>query len=133
MKKRVNHTDPVDQVRLRVMIGNFHGAIYMVRLAAGSVFLGSRRNDKQEPHHDRTNFSRGAPRPTANPACQRRCHRQYCTGGRNLITQWLLGLFENQELARDYLVGAEIQQLISSNIFQFDAFKAERLNVSCEG
>ena len=36
-EKRVNNTDPVDQVRLRVMIGNFHGASHMVRLAAGSV------------------------------------------------------------------------------------------------
>ena len=40
MKNRVDNTDPVDQVRLRVMIGNFHGASILVRLAAGSVYLG---------------------------------------------------------------------------------------------
>lgn len=36
-ENRVNNTDPVVQVRLRVMFGNFHGAGKMVRLAAGSV------------------------------------------------------------------------------------------------
>lgn len=38
-ENRVNNTDPVVQVRLRVMFGNFHGAGKMVRLAAGSVCL----------------------------------------------------------------------------------------------
>ena len=34
---RVNDTDPVIQVRLRVMVGNFHGA-HRVRLVAGFVY-----------------------------------------------------------------------------------------------
>jgi len=37
-EKRVNNTDPVVQVRLRVMVGNFHGAPKKARLAAGFVF-----------------------------------------------------------------------------------------------
>jgi hypothetical protein len=35
--KRVNDTDPVIQVRLRVTLGNFRGA-HRVRLVAGSVY-----------------------------------------------------------------------------------------------
>ena len=56
MRKRVNNTDPVVQVRLRVMIGNFHGASHMVRLAAGSVYPGS-SNHKQETMYVDTNLS----------------------------------------------------------------------------
>ena len=37
-EKRVNNTDPVVQVRLRVMVGNFHGALKKVCLAAGFVY-----------------------------------------------------------------------------------------------
>lgn len=44
VEKRINNTDPVVQVRLCVMVGNFHGACKKVRLAAGFVYpkLGSR-------------------------------------------------------------------------------------------
>jgi len=37
-EKRINNTDPVVQVRLCVMVGNFHGARKKVRLAAGFVY-----------------------------------------------------------------------------------------------
>jgi hypothetical protein len=38
VEKRINNTDPVVQVRLCVMVGNFHGACKKVRLAAGFVY-----------------------------------------------------------------------------------------------
>jgi|GEM_PF-5993943 len=38
VEKRINNTDPVVQVRLCVMVGNFHGARKKVRLAAGFVY-----------------------------------------------------------------------------------------------
>lgn len=37
VKNRVNHTDPVVQVRLRVVWGNLHGAYKKVYLATGFV------------------------------------------------------------------------------------------------
>ena len=36
MKKRVNDTDPVIRLRLRVTIGNFHGVLW-IQLVAGFV------------------------------------------------------------------------------------------------
>jgi hypothetical protein len=39
VENRINNTDPVVQVRLCVMVGNFHGARKKVRLAAGFVYL----------------------------------------------------------------------------------------------
>ena len=37
-ENRINNTDPVVQVCLCVMVGNFHGARKKVRLAAGFVY-----------------------------------------------------------------------------------------------
>ena len=42
-ENRVNNTDPVVQVRLRVLVGNFHGTLKKVCLAAGFVYPNFRR------------------------------------------------------------------------------------------
>lgn len=64
VENRINNTDPVVQVRLCVMVGNFHGACKKVRLAAGFVYpklsirlllLASGGNMQNQRTHKRTN------------------------------------------------------------------------------
>lgn len=59
VEKRINNTDPVVQVRLCVMVGNFHGACKKVRLAAGFVYPNA-----EHPHKS---FRRVYARPSTAP------------------------------------------------------------------
>lgn len=110
MRKRVNNTDPVDQVRLRVMIGNFHGVSHMARLAAGSVFSGS-SNHKQETLYVDTNLSYTLLGTGTQWGGYRTC-------GASIFGARLgraLAFYEDKNFTGDDLVGTEVEELIGAN------------------
>lgn len=135
-EKRVNNTDPVDQVRLRVMIGNFHGAIIMVRLVAGSVFIETRPSRRQAASIKEGGRYDGQTEHTARKTPAKYCRElggtrrdTRCTGCNSRV---FLVRLEDEYFACHDLIGAEIGEPCGVDTFECDALEPVRFDIFCE-